>query len=104
MKNKNILVALLSCSFVSFSHSSEMSIPEFDEASHVEAGSAAAVTPHEQKMADRIAKEHDTNKQKEAHPKKQGKHAKEHGKKNKNKKTKKAHASRKKQVAHTDKQ
>ncbi len=104
MKNKHILVALLSCSYASVSYTSEMHTQIFDEESHVEAGSAAAVTPHEQKMADQIAKEHDAKQQQKAEPKKDAKVAKKSTKKDKNKKTKKAHEARKKHVKHVDMQ
>ena len=64
MKHNKIVLALLSCALISFVHASDSEgMGYFNEADHVEAQSAAAVTPHEQKMADRIAKEHDTQKQ-----------------------------------------
>ena len=102
MKNNTLLLALLSCSFVSISHASDSEdFGHFDEAAHTEAQSAAAVTPHEQKMADRIAQEHDARQQQKGQPKKHGKEARKstaHAEKGKNKKAKKAHTAHKKHV------
>ncbi len=95
MKHNKIMLALLSCALISAVHASDSEdMGYFNEADHVEATSAAAVTPHEQKMADRIAKEHDAQKHTMAHDKhshrKEARISSTRAQKSKDKKAKKA--------------
>ena len=104
MKHNKILLALLMCSFVSFLNASDSEdMTHFDSSDN----SAAAVTPHEQKTANRIAKEHDAHhKGKMGHQKQHGKEARKssaHAEKGKSKRAKKTHKKEEKHTKYTKK-